>query len=188
MSLNNYMHSELIKEKFLVVDNDPVFISLFEEVVKSNFNAITIKANNCDETLKIAEMEKPCLIVLDLFLHSHIFTNSFLEWIKKGVFDETVLDIEMAYSLGEGLKIASVLKSAKATKSIPILAMSTLDFDFVRTAVKLVECDGYLAKPFNLDSLITAIKNLKLKTKTERWGKSEKINGKNKWEKDFDSR
>ena len=163
------MNSELIKEKFLIVDNDPVFISFFEEVVNSKFNAITIKASNCDDALKIAEREKPCLIVIDLFLHSYIFTNSFLEWVKKGVFDETVLDIEMAYSLGEGLKIASVLKSAKATKSIPILAMGTLDVDFVRTAVKLVECDGYLAKSFTLDGFISAIKNLKLKTKTERW-------------------
>jgi CheY-like chemotaxis protein len=163
------MNSELIKEKFLVVDNDPVFISFFEEVVNSKFNAITIKASNCDDALKIAERKKPCLIVIDLFLHSYIFTNSFLEWVKKGVFDETVLDIEMAYSLGEGLKIASVLKSAKATKSIPILAMGTLDVDFVRTTVKLVECDGYLAKPFTLDGFISAIKNLKLKTKTERW-------------------
>jgi DNA-binding response OmpR family regulator len=168
------MYSELIKEKFLVVDKDSVFISLFEEVVNSYFNASTIKASNCDDILKIAEREKPCLIVLDLFLHSHICTNSFLEWIKKGVFDETVLDVEMAYSLGEGLKIASVLKSAKATKSIPILAMSTLDYDFVRTAVKLVECDGYLAKPFTINDLVAGINNLRQSTKTNRWVRGKK--------------
>ncbi len=168
-SLNDYMHSELIKEKFLVVDKDPVFISLFEEVVNSSFNAITIKASNCDKTLKIAEREKPSLIVLDLFLHSHIFTNSFLELIGKGVFDEKVLDKEMAYALGDGLKIAYMLKDNKETKAIPILAMSTLDFDFVRVAVKLVECDGYIAKPFTINNLVIVINNLTQKTKIKRW-------------------
>jgi CheY-like chemotaxis protein len=162
------MHTEPIKEKFLVVDNDPVFISLFEEVVNSNFQTVTIKARNCAEALEKAAREKPCLIVLDLFLHSHIFTNSFLEWIRKGMFDEKILDIEMAYTLGDGLKIASMLKGDKETKAIPILAMSTLDFDFVRTAVKLVECDEYLAKPFTIKNLVTVISNLKKKTKTKR--------------------
>jgi CheY-like chemotaxis protein len=168
MSVNNYIHSELVKEKFLVVDDDPVFISLFDAVVNSNFNAVTINARNCDETLEKAAKEKPCLIVLDLFLHSHIFTNSFLDWIRKGVFDEKDLDAEMAYTLGDGLRIASLLKGKKETKAIPILAMSTLDFNFIRTAVKLVECDDYLSKPFTIKNLVAVINNLKQKTKTKR--------------------
>ena len=115
---------------------------------------VTIKARNCAEALEKSAREKPCLIVLDLFLHAQILTNSFLEWIRKGVFDEKALDIEMAYTLGDGLKIASMLKGDKETKAIPILAMSTLDFDFVRSAVKLVECDDYIAKPFTINNLL----------------------------------
>jgi CheY-like chemotaxis protein len=182
------MHSELIKEKFLVVDKDPAFISLFEEVVNLNFNAITIKASNCDETLKIAEREKPSLIVLDLFSNPHIFTNSFREWIKKSILDEKDTDIEIAYMLGDGLKIASMLKDNKETKAIPILAISTFDFDFIKAAVKLVEFDDYLAKPFAINNLVTVINNLMQKNQTKRWERGEKINGKNKRKKNFDSR
>ncbi len=162
------MHSEPIREKFLVVDNDPGFISLFDEVVNSNFNAVTIKTSNCEDILKIAEREKPCLIVLDLFWHYHVFTNSFHKWIRKGVCDENDLDKKMACSLGDGLKIAAMLKDNKETKAIPILATSSLDFDFVRAAVKLAECDDYLVKPFTIINLVTVINNLKQKTKTKK--------------------
>lgn len=76
----------------------------------------------------------------------------------------------MACTLGDGLKIAAMLKDKKETKAIPILATSTLDFDFVRTAVKLVECDDYLTKPFTIKNLVTVLGNLKQKTETKRWG------------------
>ncbi|MES2436750.1 MAG: response regulator [Patescibacteria group bacterium] len=77
-----------------------------------------------------------------------------IEKNKKALPDLILLDILLSGK--DGREICKKLKSQKATQQIPIIMMSA--HPGAEQSVKDAGADDFIAKPFNLDSLLITIK------------------------------
>ncbi|MFQ5900575.1 MAG: two-component system response regulator [Thermodesulfobacteriota bacterium] len=170
--------SERTETKFLLIDDDPIFTYLFNEIVRLDFNAEVLTAKYEDEALNKAVSERPSLIVLNLFLSLHGIPVSLVEGVKRELFGDLSGD-ELGYSLGNGFRIAAMLKDREETRAIPILGLSTLDRDFVRAGVRSARCDGFITKPFAINDLVSNMENLMVKSQGMGWNR----HGKEIWRK-----
>lgn len=119
-----------MKKKILVVDDDKEILML----VSARFSALgfqVLLAHNGKEGLKIAETEKPDLILLDVMLP------------------------EM-----DGFEVCSTLKSNPKFKNIPIVMLTGLNqVNDVKIAIEK-GANSYISKPFDSQQLVDVVERL----------------------------
>jgi len=118
------------KKKILVVDDEQVTLKLLS--IRLGINGFdVVTASDGAAGLECARKEKPDLIVLDLMLPNI-----------------------------NGFEICRMLKFDDLYKHIPIIILSALHDQKERD--RAVECgaDAYFIKPFDLDLLLSKIRNL----------------------------
>ncbi|MEZ5058709.1 MAG: response regulator transcription factor [Saprospiraceae bacterium] len=118
------------KKKILVVDDEPDIIEILKyNLEKEGFEIFS--ANNGDEGIKIAEREKPDLIVLDIMMP------------------------EM-----DGVEVCRVLRSKKDFNNTLIAFLTAREEDYSQIAALDVGGDDYITKPIRPRVLASRIKAL----------------------------
>lgn len=107
-----------------------------------------------DDDQSILEISK--IILEEAGFAVSIFKNEeeFLDALQDSLPDLVFLDITLSGS--SGIKIAQSLKENKKTASIPLILMSA-DSE-IEKKTQDANADGFLAKPFNIDDLLSIVK------------------------------
>jgi PAS domain S-box-containing protein len=74
--------------------------------------------------------------------------------------------LDIALEDADGVEVAKVLKTAPATRDVPILVMTAMSGDEVRQVSLAAGADGYLVKPFGVDEFLRQVR-LHLKSPAE---------------------
>lgn len=72
--------------------------------------------------------------------------------------DLILLDIMMP--LMSGIKKARILKQREKSRNIPIIFLSSTQSDELKRLAREAEVDGFLPKPFTVDTLIGTVRSL----------------------------
>lgn len=119
-------------KKILVADDELDIRNLAKIILEENGYQVSLAANGA-EALQKAENELPDLILLDVVMPART-----------------------------GWEVCKTLKSQEKTKHIPVVIFTVLSRllgdDVSRKHAEESGCDGYLAKPFNTDQLLTEVK------------------------------
>lgn len=121
------MTEEIKKSKILIVDDDPMNILILEEMLREHYDLNT--ASDEDSALKICEVFKPDLILLDLMLQ---FTN--------------------------GYELCRKLKSNQTSAFTKIILISSKALLKDRLFGYQAGADDYLSKPFDRDELLAKVR------------------------------
>ncbi|MCG2725364.1 MAG: response regulator [Elusimicrobia bacterium] len=117
-------------KKILIVEDSKSMSAVLQEVLESQGYEVTW-ANNGIDGIRLAKSEKPDLILLDLLLPKL-----------------------------NGYEVCNAVKRNNSTRHIKILIISTLgDKDHMEKA-KLCGAKNFMKKPYNLQDLLTEIKNI----------------------------
>jgi two-component system, OmpR family, alkaline phosphatase synthesis response regulator PhoP len=117
-------------KKVLIVDDEPGVVKMIRYLLEKNSFAV-VTATEGEEGTKLAELEKPDLILMDIMM--------------------PVID---------GNEATRRLKENEATKSIPVIMLSALGQEGdVAKSLELGAID-YIVKPFHPQELLERIKKL----------------------------
>lgn len=120
------MKKKKIKKKILVVDDDREILDSLQIILEEEGYKV-IPLLNPDRIYDRVVLHRPDLILLDV-------------WFPHGI---------------DGGEVASVLKSDKTTRNIPIILISAVSN--IETLVKSSYADDFLAKPFEIDDVIEKV-------------------------------
>ncbi|MBN1644058.1 MAG: response regulator [Dehalococcoidales bacterium] len=112
----------------LVVEDDNKTSELLRDILQSNGYRV-IEAKNGKEAIEHTVKEMPDLITMDLQL-----------------------------PVMSGLDAARAIKANPVTKHIPVIAITALAMRGQDQIALRAGCDGYISKPFDVDTLIEKIK------------------------------
>jgi two-component system response regulator AtoC len=132
--------------RILACDDEPAYLDLYHEVLGAVGYQV-LRARDGEQCLKIAPVEKPDLILLDIKLPGK-----------------------------SGIEVCNELKAGRETQYIPIIFVSAT-FEDVSDRVNSIEAgaDDYLTKPFITDELIARVKAiLRLKELQEKLVREER--------------
>lgn len=115
--------------------NEKILIADDEETVRSLVKRLlgktykVIEADNGEEAVKVAVNQKPDLILMDILM-PHM----------------------------DGLTACYAIKRNQATKEIPVIMLTAVDYDLNRKLSQdVMGAQGYITKPFNSEALMTMI-------------------------------
>jgi CheY-like chemotaxis protein len=83
-----------------------------------------LKASNGQEAISIAHKEKPDLILMDILMPEV-----------------------------DGFTACYAIKTDKATKAIPVVMLTAIDYDLDKKLSQEIGADGYITKPFSTQDL-----------------------------------
>ena len=112
-----------MKEKILIVEDNPLNMKLLEMVLRAK-NYTLLKATDGEEALNIAMREQPDLIIMDIQLPKM-----------------------------SGLEVTRKLRKTPAFSHTPIIAITAYAMKGDREKVIESGCDAYLSKPINTREL-----------------------------------
>ena len=112
-----------MKQKVLIVEDNPLNMRLIEMVLKANSYTL-LKATDGEEALDIATRERPDLVLMDIRLPKV-----------------------------SGLEVARRLKENPALSHIPIIALTAHAMKGDKEKATEAGCDSYLSKPINTRQL-----------------------------------
>lgn len=119
-------------DKILVVDDEPDTVNLAKMILETERYQVLVASDGV-EALQKAKVELPDLILLDVILPAKT-----------------------------GLEVCKILKSQDRTKHIPVIMFTVLSKiigdDVSKKHADESGCDGYLAKPFTCEGLLTEVK------------------------------
>ena len=122
-----------MRQKVLIVEDNPLNMRLIEMVLKSNSYTL-LKATDGEEALDIATRERPDLVLMDIRL-------------------PTV----------SGLEVARRLKENPAFSHIPIIALTAHAMKGDKEKAIEAGCDSYLSKPINTRELPRLVADMLLR-------------------------
>jgi two-component system alkaline phosphatase synthesis response regulator PhoP len=115
--------------------NEKILIADDEETVRSLVKRLlsktykVIEADNGEEAVKVAVNQKPDLILMDILMPQM-----------------------------DGLTACYAIKRNQATKEIPVIMLTAVDYDLNRKLSQdVMGAQGYITKPFNSEALMTMI-------------------------------
>jgi len=111
----------------LIIEDEQMNLTLVRDLLKVSGYS-TIEATNGEEGVELARTEKPDLILMDIQMP------------------------EM-----DGLEATRILKTDASTSNIPIVALTSYAMKGDKEKVLNTGCDGYLAKPFNIQELLKEV-------------------------------
>ena len=123
-----------MKKTILVVDDEPKNRKLARDLLEVSGYEV-IEAIDGKQGIEMAKSHKPDLILMDIMM--------------------PVMD---------GMEVTRILKADSTTQNIPILAVSSQAMKGDKERIIGCGCDGYLAKPFDIDELMESIAELLLKS------------------------
>jgi DNA-binding response OmpR family regulator len=115
-------------DKLLIVDDEPDIISLLKLVLEAEGYEV-VPALSGDEALRLAEVEAPDLVLLDLMMPGK-----------------------------SGLETCRYLRNQPRTKNTPVIIFSALGRDVDKKLTTEAGASAHLTKPFNNIGLLTEIK------------------------------
>ncbi|MFC1977128.1 response regulator [Chloroflexota bacterium] len=111
----------------LIVENDSKNTTLLRDLLQVSGYS-TIEASNGKQGVELARSKKPDLILMDIQMP------------------------EM-----DGLEATRILKADATTGTIPVLALTAYAMKGDEGRILDAGCDGYLAKPFNIQELLKQV-------------------------------
>lgn len=115
--------------------NEKILIADDEETVRSLVKRLlgktykVIEADNGEEAVKVAVNQKPDLILMDILMPQM-----------------------------DGLTACYAIKRNQATKEIPVIMLTAVDYDLNRKLSQdVMGAQGYITKPFNSEALMNMI-------------------------------
>lgn len=111
-----------------MADDEPDILNLAKLMLEKEGYAVST-ASDGEETLQKAEAEIPDIILLDIVMPGKT-----------------------------GLEVCKILKAKHKTRNIPVVMFTVLGQDVDRKLAKEAGGDGYFAKPFTLESLLTEVR------------------------------
>jgi len=115
-------------DKLLIVDDESDIISLLKLVLEAEGYQV-VSAESGDEALRLAEIEAPDLVLLDLMMPGK-----------------------------SGLEVCRYLKNQPRTKNTPVIVFSALGRDVDKKLTLEAGANAHLVKPFNNIGLLTEVK------------------------------
>ncbi|MFC1591611.1 response regulator [Thermodesulfobacteriota bacterium] len=116
--------------KILVVDDDPLIVSLIEKTLETTGYQI-VTAYDGEEALQKVEDERPDIIILDVMMP------------KK-----------------DGLEVCRTIKENEETRLLPVVMLTSKDFIEDKVSGLEQGADDYITKPFNPKEFLARIKGL----------------------------
>jgi CheY-like chemotaxis protein len=123
----------MARPTILVADDDPVFVSSMESVLRTRYDVAT--ACNGSEALTRIDADPPDLVILDVMMDH----------------------------MSEGFDVARELRQTEATSLIPIIILTGVDRVYnLRMEVdeSWVAADHYIEKPVSPDELLRVVRSL----------------------------
>jgi CheY-like chemotaxis protein len=111
----------------LIVEDDPKNLTLTKDLLTIS-GYDTIEATDGQQGVEVARAKKPDLILMDLMMPKM-----------------------------DGYAAANVLKTDAATKNIPIIMLTAVNYELNKKLATKVGADGYVTKPFTRQELVDAI-------------------------------
>ncbi len=111
----------------LIVEDDPNNLKLLRDLLQVSGYS-TIEATDGEKGVELAKARKPDLILMDVQMPKM-----------------------------DGLEATQILKADTTTRNIPILALTSYAMKGDKEKILQVGCDGYLAKPFDIQELLKKV-------------------------------
>ncbi len=111
----------------LIVEDEPRNLTLLRDLLQVS-GYTTIEATDGEKGVELARAKKPDLILMDVQMP------------------------EM-----DGLEATRILKADATTSNIPVLALTSYAMKGDKERILEVGCDGYLAKPFDIQELLQKV-------------------------------
>ena len=111
----------------LVVEDEPKILKLIRDLLQMS-EYKTIEATNGKQGVELAKSKKPDLILMDIMM--------------------PVMD---------GYTACQTIKTDKATKAIPVVMLTALDYRLNKELGKDMGADGYITKPVDHQELLDVI-------------------------------
>ena len=111
----------------LIVEDDPKQLVLIRDLLKVS-GYKTIEATDGEKGVELAKRSKPALILMDIMMPKM-----------------------------DGYTACREIKLDKATKAIPVVMLTSLDYQLNKELAKDVGADGYITKPFDHQALLDVI-------------------------------
>jgi two-component system cell cycle response regulator DivK len=113
--------------KILVVEDNPANMALAVFLLESAGHTV-LSATNAETGITMAGSEQPLLILMDIQLPGM-----------------------------DGLEATLLIKSAAATCTIPVIALTALAMKGDEERIRAAGCDGYIAKPIRYQDFLKTI-------------------------------
>jgi len=111
----------------LIVEDEPKNLTLLRDLLQVS-GYKTIEATDGEKGVELAKASKPDLILMDIQMPKM-----------------------------DGLEATQILKADAATSNIPVLALTSYAMKGDEERILQAGCDGYLAKPFNIQELLKTV-------------------------------
>jgi len=116
-----------MKNLILIVEDEPKNLTLLRDLLGVN-GYTTIEATDGQKGVELAKASKSDLILMDIQMPNM-----------------------------DGLEATRILKVDAATSNIPVLALTSYAMKGDEEKILEAGCDGYLAKPFNIQKLLKEV-------------------------------
>ena len=113
--------------RVLIVEDNPANMTLAKFLLESAGHVV-LSAENAEAGLTMARDEQPNLILMDIQLPGM-----------------------------DGLEATAILKSDRATRAIPVIALTALAMKGDEERIRAAGCDGYIAKPLAYREFLAVI-------------------------------
>ena len=111
----------------LVVDDDPKNLKLIRDLLQVS-GYKTVEATGGEQGVKLAKSKKPDLILMDIMMPKV-----------------------------DGYTACREIKMDKATKAIPVVMLTSLDYELNKELGRDMGADGYITKPVDRQKLLDVI-------------------------------
>lgn len=113
----------------LIVEDNPANMTLATFLLQSAGHAV-LRARDAETAIALARDEQPDLVLMDIQLPGM-----------------------------DGLQATGLLKRDKATRAIPVVALTALAMKGDEERIRAAGCDGYIAKPLAYKEFLATISN-----------------------------
>ncbi len=121
------LKEEYTTKRILVVEDNPMDLELVRDLLKVS-GYEAIEATDGEQGVELAKKYKPALILMDIMMPKM-----------------------------DGYTACHAIKMDKTTKEIPVVMLTSLDYDLNKALAGDVGASGYLAKPVSRQKLLDVI-------------------------------
>ena len=111
----------------LIVEDDPKSMKLTRDLLKVS-GYMTIEATDGEQGVELAKAKKPDLILMDIMMPKM-----------------------------DGYNACRAIKTDEATRKIPVVMLTSVDFELNKELGRAVGADGYITKPLRHQDLLDKI-------------------------------
>jgi CheY-like chemotaxis protein len=116
-----------VSKVILIVEDDPKSMKLTRDLLKVS-GYITIEATDGEQGVELAKAKKPDLILMDIMMPKM-----------------------------DGYNACRAIKTDEATRKIPVVMLTSVDFELNKELGRAVGADGYITKPLRHQDLLDKI-------------------------------